>query len=427
MDRELLKKRIDAAVEELGDELVEFAQGFFRIPTQNPPGNNYWECVRYVGRMMEKLGMRVEYVEVPEDRLAELAPHGEGLPRISVIGTYPGAEARPNIHFTGHYDVVPEGDGWSYPPYGAEIHDGKIYARGSSDQKSGVVSELFALYALQKAGIKLRGTYIASTTPDEETGGQAGVGYLVEQGYLNKDNTDYCVVTECLNVDNICIGHRGTLWFEIQLTGKQCHGAMPAEGINAAEHMRLLLNAIDEKIQTLPEMNRVSELPIDPPTSRRTTLANTYVHVGEKVNTVPGFARVGFDWRITPEYTVEWAKEKLFGVLEELKATVPDFKYEYVEFGRMDPTLVPKDTPVVKAFQQAGKDYLGSVPEFSLSPGMDDQRYIVHQGGLEQCIVYGPGPLYIAHKADEFVPIEDMKTSAKIMALAACDLLGVVD
>ena len=42
MDRELLKKRIDAAVEELGDELVEFAQGFFRIPTQNPPGNNYW-------------------------------------------------------------------------------------------------------------------------------------------------------------------------------------------------------------------------------------------------------------------------------------------------------------------------------------------------------------------------------------------------
>ena len=65
--------------------------------------------------------------------------------------------------------------------------------------------------------------------------------------------------------------------------------------------------------------------------------------------------------------------------------------------------------------------------EFSVSPGMDDQKYVVQKGKLEQCIVYGPGRLTQAHKADECVSIEDMKTSAKIMALAAADLLGVAE
>ena len=89
------------------------------------------------------------------------------------------------------------------------------------------------------------------------------------------------------------------------------------------------------------------------------------------------------------------------------------------------PTLVRDDTDVAKAFQEAGQRILGRPMDFSVSPGSDDQKFVVQKAGLEQCIVHGPGPLVLAHKADEFQPIDDLLTGAKVMALAAWKLVGV--
>mgnify|MGYP003307672797 CR=1 FL=1 len=423
MERENLVAVIDETVEGLTRELVDFSCAVFGIPTQNPPGNNYRKCAETIGAMMEEIGMEVEYVEVPEERLMELAPLGEGLPRGSVVGYLGDKTRRPNIHFTGHYDVVPEGTGWTTDPYGCEIRDGNIYARGSSDQKSGIVSQIFAAYALKKAGLKLKGTFIASATPDEETGGQAGVGYMVEQGYFTKESTDYCVITECLDVDKVCIGHRGTLWFEVNITGKQSHGSMPSEGINALEFAQRLMQTIDEDIR--PLIAKPTELPVNPPACRMTTLTPTILQAGEKINTVPATCRIGYDWRLVPELSVSWAKEQIIAACEKVKAGMPGSDYSIVWRGADDPTLVPKDTDLVETFFASGKTYLGKEMEFSVSPGMDDQKYVVQKGKLEKCIVYGPGRLTLAHKADEYVNIEEMKTAAKIMALSAVDLLGL--
>ncbi len=423
MERENLVAVIDETVEGLTRELVDFSCAVFGIPTQNPPGNNYRKCAETIGAMMEEIGMEVEYVEVPEERLMELAPLGEGLPRVSVVGYLGDKTRRPNIHFTGHYDVVPEGTGWTTDPYGCEIRDGNIYARGSSDQKSGIVSQIFAAYALKKAGLKLKGTFIASATPDEETGGQAGVGYMVEQGYFTKESTDYCVITECLDVDKVCIGHRGTLWFEVNITGKQSHGSMPSEGINALEFAQRLMQTIDEDIR--PLIAKPTELPVNPPACRMTTLTPTILQAGEKINTVPATCRIGYDWRLVPELSVSWAKEQIIAACEKVKAGMPGSDYSIVWRGADDPTLVPKDTDLVETFFASGKTYLGKEMEFSVSPGMDDQKYVVQKGKLEKCIVYGPGRLTLAHKADEYVNIEEMKTAAKIMALSAVDLLGL--
>ena len=423
MEQEILVAAIDEAVEGLTRELVDFSCAVFGIPTQNPPGNNYRKCAETIGAMMKEIGMEVEYVEVPEERLMELAPLGEGLPRVSVVGYLGDKTRRPNIHFTGHYDVVPEGTGWTTDPYGCEIRDGNIYARGSSDQKSGIVSQIFAAYALKKAGLKLKGTFIASATPDEETGGQAGVGYMVEQGYFTKESTDYCVITECLDVDKVCIGHRGTLWFEVNITGRQSHGSMPSEGINALEFAQRLMQTVDEDIR--PLIAKPTELPVNPPACRMTTLTPTILQAGEKINTVPATCRIGYDWRLVPELSVSWAKEQIIAACEKVKAGMPGSDYSIVWRGADDPTLVPKETDLVETFFASGKTYLGKEMEFSVSPGMDDQKYVVQKGKLEKCIVYGPGRLTLAHKADEYVNIEEMKTAAKIMALSAVDLLGL--
>ena len=362
---------------------------------------------------------------MPQERLSDLAPRGEGLPRISVVGYLGDKAQRPNIHFTGHYDVVPEGTGWTTDPYGCEIRDGNIYARGSADQKSGIVSEVIAAYALQKAGLKLKGTLIASATPDEETGGQAGVGYMVEQGYFTRESTDYCVITECLDVDKVCIGHRGTLWFEIDITGRQSHGSMPSEGVNALEFAQRLMQAIDEDIR--PLIAEPTPLPVQPPACRQTTLTPTILQAGEKINTVPGSCRIGYDWRLIPELSVEWAKEQITAVCEKVKASMPGSDYTIHYLGEDNPTLVPKDTDLVNTFLANGKTYLGREMEFSVSPGMDDQKYVVQKGKLDNCIVYGPGRLTLAHKSDEYASIEEMKTAAKIMALSAVDLLGLAE
>ena len=423
MNQDELIKAIDDAIESLEEELVAFAQEIVGIPTENPPGENYPQCAQAIGNMMEKIGCEVEYVHVPEELLPELAPHGKNLPRVNVIGKHKGHGERPAIHFSGHYDVVPAGTGWTEDPYTPVVKEGKLYGRGSSDQKSGIVSQIFAIYALKKAGIKLKGTILSSATPDEETGGYAGLGYLVNQGYINKENTDYCVITECLDVDKICLGHRGTLWFELETKGKQSHGSMPSEGINAIEKMVKLINAIKAEIE--PELKGISVYPIMPMECRKSTLTITTINAGTKVNTVPNSCIASFDWRLIPEQSVAWAKEKIISVCEGLKLMDADFEYEYKPIMEVDPTTVPNDTEVVNAFLDSGETYLKKPLSFSISPGSDDQKYVVKQGKIEQCIVYGPGPLTQAHKSDEYVPIEDMKNAAKIMALSAVKLLGL--
>ncbi len=423
--REALIKKIDQAVEGLEQELIDFAVEIFSIPTQNPPGNNYEKCTQAIGDYMKEMGLEIEYISVPEDKLKEVDPDGIGLPRINVAGTLKGEQLRPNIHFTGHYDVVPEGENWTFEPYGCHIENGKIYARGSADQKSGIVSQIIAIKALQKAGIKLKGTIISSATCDEESGGLGGVGYMVEKGWFNKNNTDYCIITECLDYDKICLGHRGTLWFDVNITGKQSHGSMPSQGVNPIEFANRLLNNINSDIE--PLISELSSLPINPPQCKKTTLTPTMITSGEKVNLVPPSCKISFDWRLIPEHSVSWAKSKIEEVLEKTKKEMPEISYSIKYYLQDNPTLVSGDTDIVNALLSSGEAFLGKTMEFSVSPGMDDQKYVVQKGGLEQCVVYGPGRLILAHKSDEYAVIEEMKTSAKIMALTAAELLGVVE
>ena len=103
---------------------------------------------------------------------------------------------------------------------------------------------------------------------------------------------------------------------------------------------------------------------------------------------------------------------------------MPGSDYSIRYLGQDNPTLVPDDTDLVKTFLRSGKDVLGKDMEFSVSPGMDDQKYVVQVGKLQNCIVYGPGRLTLAHKADEFANIQEMLDAAKIMAISAAELLS---
>lgn len=420
--RERLVQLIENTVNSYEDQIIKFTQSLVQIPTENPPGKNYLECAEFLGKKMKEIGCDVEYVNVPQNMLAELAPDGNNLPRINVMGKYKGETERPLLHFNGHYDVVHVGPGWSVDPFGGTVEDGKIYGRCSTDQKSGLTAQIFAIQAIKEAGINLRGSIVSSATPDEETGGEAGVGYLVDQGYLSSKNTDYCIITECLDVDKICLGHRGQLWLEIETKGKQSHGCMPSEGINAIGNMQKLLNAISSNIE--PELSINSKYPVMPPACRKGSLTVTRIHAGTgTVDLVPNSCKATFDWRLIPEQSVSWAKEKIISLCDKLKEEDSSFDYELKVLHFGDPTVVSDESDLVKSLQKSGKVFLGKPMSFSLSPGYYDQSYIVQKGNLDQCVAYGPGILSLAHQTDEYVLIEDIKIATKILALTAVDLL----
>lgn len=420
------RQAILRAAEELITEAVDFLQRLIRVPTVNPPGSAYVECATLVGEHLHKLGYAIEYVELTPSEVTELAPYGEGLPRTNVIGRLPGKTVSPVLHFNGHMDVVPPGSGWSTDPFGGEIHDGRVYGRGASDMKGGIAAQIYAIEAIRRAGLRLLGTVEQSATVDEESTGKrnAGVGVLVERGYIAPERTDYVVITEPLQVENICLGHRGALWGEIKTYGRQAHGSTPVKGVNALEHMAGFIAEASKQLGPRLQQ-RQNQYPVVPPEANGASLAFTMIQSGTNVNSVPDTCTVAFDRRLVTGEQLEEARQELWQLLAQQERTVPDFRYEYKERYAAAPTWVSAETPLVREFTAAISEVLGREPGYVCSPGTDDQRFIVQNAGIEQCIIYGPGEITQAHITDESLAIADLLASIQVMALATAALLGV--
>jgi succinyl-diaminopimelate desuccinylase len=420
------KQAILNAAESLIEESVNFLQGLIQIPSVNPPGNAYHECAHYIGEHLQSLGYNVDYIALTEFEAAELAPYGENLPRTNVLGRLPGTQSSPVLHFNGHMDVVPVGLGWSTPPFGGEVRAERIYGRGAADMKGGIAAQIYAVEAIRRAGLHLLGSIEQSGVVDEESTGNrnAGMGVLVERGYISPERTDYVVITEPLNVDNICLGHRGAIWGEIQTFGRQSHGSTPAQGVNALEHMA---GFIEEATRQLSPhlLQRLNHHPVVPINANAASLSFTVIQGGTNVNSVPDTCTVSFDRRLVTGEHLDDARQELWDILEHRKQIVPDFRYEYTERYAAAPTWVSAETPLVQAFTGAVHDVLGRAPGYVCSPGTDDQRFVVQNAGIQQCIVYGPGEITQAHIVDESLAIADLLASIKVMALATAQLLGV--
>ena len=414
--------RVCAAVDELRDDCIAFLVDLVRIPTVNPPGDRYEDAARLIGDRLQALGYAVDYVRPREPR--------DGPPRVNVIGRFEGSVARPTLHFNGHFDVVPVGDpaAWTRQPFGAEIAGGRLWGRGTGDQKAGIAASIYAIEAIRRAGLRLRGSVEQSATVDEESGGFAGMAELCEQGFISADRTDHVIITEPLDVDRVCIGHRGVYWFEVTARGVTAHGSMPELGRNAADAMTRLINRIDRDLK--PRLAaRVTLMPVEPPAARHASISLNALHAGQPVGEaqtpmVPDVAVAIFDRRFI-------AEERSGDVRREIEALVaaegtadPDIRWTVRDLMLVEPTTTPADAPVARATRDAIKAVLGKDASIIVSPGTYDQKHVVRRGGVTDCIAYGPGRLGTAHRPDEYVDLEDLANATKVMALAALTLLG---
>jgi succinyl-diaminopimelate desuccinylase len=418
------RDRILQAVEALADEVVDFTADLIRVPTINPPGEFYEDCARVIGDRLQRFGFDVEYFAA-EGRPEHTAAH----PRVNVVGTRAGSRSNPLVHLNGHFDVVPVGEGWTLDPFGGIVRDGRIYGRGVADMKAGIAAAVYAAEAIRRSGVKLIGTVEVSGTVDEESGGYAGVGHLAKIGRVARGRTDAVIIPEPLNVDRICIGHRGVYWFEVTTHGHIAHGSMPFLGESAIEHMNELIGVIRRDL--MPSIaGRTTGVPVVPEGARHPTLNINAIHGGQPEGPVqsPCVAHrcsAVFDRRFLIEEGFEATREEIVHILEGMRERIPAFRYDLEDLLIVHPTRTPDDATVISALGRNISGVLGREATLVASPGTYDHKHFARIAGVENCVAYGPGVLEQAHQPDEWCSIEDLVHATKVLALSIADLAGV--
>jgi succinyl-diaminopimelate desuccinylase len=415
-----LADRIDAK----RDDLVQLTRDLIRIPTTNPPGEYYEDCARFLGERLTSRNFDVSYI-----RAQGSIGDSDRYPRMNVIGRWSGRGPGPTVHFNSHIDVVDPGIGWQYDPFAAEVVGDRIYGRGACDMKGGLAASVIAVEALIELAPSLAGNLEISGTADEESGGYGGVAYLSEQGFFSRPRVDHVIIPEPLNKDRVCLGHRGVWWAEIETRGRIAHGSMPFLGDCAVRHMGAVVAAFEDELFPLLAGKRTG-MPVVPEGAKQSTLNINSLHGGQNEGNdglpsplVPDSCRMIIDRRFLIEESLDEVKAEVRDLLERLKTSREAFDYELRDLFEVIPTMTDESAPVVTSVAQAISRVLNRQPEFVVSPGTYDQKHIDRIGRLHDCIAYGPGILDLAHQVDEYVGIEDMLDSAKVMALSAWQLI----
>lgn len=418
---------LSTAVEARRDALVALTQDLIRIPTLNPPGENYREICEYLEARLAPMGFACELL-----RAVGTPGDSEAYPRWNIVARREGVGPGECVHFNSHTDVVEVGHGWTTDPFGGEVKDGRVFGRGACDMKGGLAASIIAVEAFLEAVPEWQGAIEISGTADEETGGYGGVAWLAERGYFDPARVGHVIIPEPLNKDRICLGHRGVWWAEIETKGRIAHGSMPFLGDCAVRHMGAVLAEMEEHLFPLLASKR-TEMPVVPEGARQSTLNINSIHGGEAEQAddftgfpapcVPDRCRIIIDRRFLIEESIDDVKGEVRDLLERVKAERPEFSYEIRELHEVLPSMADRDAPVVQTTAAAIERVLERTPEFVCSPGTYDQKHIDRIGRLKNCIAYGPGILDLAHQPDEWVGIDDMVDSAKVMALVLGDLL----
>lgn len=410
--------KLSALIDARRDDVTQLTRDLIRFPTVNPPGEAYLPCAEFVGARLASQGFAVEYVR------GEGAPGDtDRYPRWNVIGRREGTRPGPTVHFNSHIDVVEAGEGWSVDPFEGVVRDGRVYGRGACDMKGGLAASIIAVEAFIERYPDFPGAIEISGTVDEESGGFGGVAHLAKLGYFSKPRVDHVIIPEPLNKDRICLGHRGVWWAEIETYGRIAHGSMPFLGDNAVRHMGAVLEAFERDL--FPALDqKETTMPVVPPGARRSTMNINSIHGGQTDDFRPGLpspnvpdrCRLTIDRRLLLEEKLPDVKSEVVSILERLKRNRPKFDYTIQDLMEVQPIMTERDAPVVKAVAEAIRDVFDREPEYVISPGTYDQKHIARLGHIYDCIAYGPGILDLAHQPDEWVGIEDMLESAKVMA-----------
>ena len=408
-------EQLDAWIDAHFDEEVRFLQALVQVPTDTPPGNNAPHAER-TAELLHGFGFEAEKHVVPQWALDEYGL--ESITNLIVRRPY-GAGGR-SIALNAHGDVVPPGEGWTHPPYGAEVVDGKLYGRAAAVSKSDFATYTFAVRALESLTAKLSGSVELHFTYDEEFGGELGPGWLLQNKLTKPDlllaaGFSYQVVT----------AHNGCLQMEVTVHGKTAHAAIPDTGIDALQGAVAILTALYDQNTLYKQV-----------TSSVVGITHPYLNVGRieggtNTNVVPGTVMFKLDRRMIPEENPAEVEADIRRVIKEAADTFNQRGAAVtVEIKRLllANALKPLagNQPLVEALQRHGLEVFGETIPTSGSPLYTDVR-LYGEAGVPAAI-YGAGPRTVfesnAKRADEHLVLEDLRRATKVVARTLLDLLS---
>lgn len=330
---------------------IELLRDLIRFDTTNPPGNER-ACIKWIAKLLDAYGVDYETYAADPDRPV-------------LVGRIDGGDA-PSLLLYGHVDVVPAEGDWSHAPFKGTLEDGYVWGRGALDMKAGVTMFVAAFLQVAAEAVEPAGDLLICLVPDEEAGGDDGLGFMVEDHPEAFDGVKYALGEFggfSLEVAGqrfypIQVNEKQVCWLQATFHGNGGHGALPqvddatarmARFIDTLDGTRLpvhivpttesmaagmadslplptsvLVRALLRPRLTNPVLNLMGEEGELFDALTHNVVNETIVRGGTKENVVPESVSVTLDCRLLPGQTPD-------DVIDEIEAVVGNLA-EHVSF-----------------------------------------------------------------------------------------------
>ena len=372
----------------------------------------------HVARVLDTAGLGVHAWDADPAALAtDPAFPGTEVPRTVlplVAGTLRGTGPGKRLLLIAHTDVVPPGDPatWTTPAFAPAVRDGRVFGRGTSDMKGGLVAALAAIRAVATTigSPRLAGEVILVGVPSEEDGG-AGTFAAIRAGYVG----DAAVIPEPTRLEIVTVS-AGAITFRLTVPGRAAHASTRREGVSALDNLELLHAALRadqaarNAAETRPEM-RVLGLPY-------ATMIGT-IHGGDWPSSLPDRLVAEGRYGVRAGQTAAAAEEELRAVIDASCARDPWLRDHPAAVdvwgGRLSSCEVPAGAPLAAGLSDVAGAVMGRRPELVGVPYGSDMRLLINEGATP-CVLFGPGDVRVAHGADEHVELSEVVACARTLA-----------
>lgn len=393
-------------VEENRNDLVETTLDLLGFDTQNPPGETR-ELVASLEAFVEPLGPDVERFAVDPAKP-------------NLVVTISG-ERDATLLYNGHVDTVPfDRSEWTYDPLGEHVAD-RIYGRGATDMKGAVGAMLQTVGAFAATGTTPPVSLQFAFVSDEETGGEAGLGTLLDADELAADGSVIGETTCEQGRYSIAVADKGSIWLTLEAQGTAAHGSRPMLGENAIDRLYEAITtlrtrfgtrplSIDDAVEPIIEESVAYYEPLVPDGTARDLFDYPTINLGtiaggESVNTVPERASAEIDIRLTAGVNTP-------DVLAAIRECVADCDgVTLTDVSWSVGTFEALESPLVEAVATTARDVAGErVYRRSATGGGDAKK--LRNAGIPT-VEFGFGTDAI-HAVDEFTTVEALTRNAAV-------------
>lgn len=366
-------------------DVVHLLQELVRIPSVNPdntPGTTHVgeeNLAHWLADWLRSFGANVTLEEVQPGRP-------------NLIARFAPLDGRPRILLGPHLDTVGVG-AMTIDPFAAEIRDGRMWGRGTSDTKGPMAAMLWALYE-NRASLANPPVAVDFVAFMSEESGQWGSRHFAAH---HGSEYDFAIVGEPTSLHVVHVT-KGSLWATVRATGKAAHSSQPERGDNAIMKLARALDALEREL--MPRLANFTH-----PVLGGSTLNIGVIRGGSRPNIVPDLAEAEIDIRLTPSLAAAGGARQL---LESAIARLA-LPLEIVRIHENQPMETAAEHPMIARLRAAGE-----TTELAGAPWFSDAAHLSHGGIPSICI--GPGSIDQAHTCDEFIDLAELLRGAEFFS-----------